>query len=94
MPNDFANRPAALVAIRDAGVWYPLSMEAQHIFVLGEGHSLLLQGECELLFVGRPEKVGLRGGGHVDATEPETLCDGRVDVLVKMKPDHLRRPRC
>jgi len=82
------------MTVRDAGVLCALSMETQHVCVLGEGHSLLLQGECELLFVRRPEKVGLRGGGHVDATQAETLCNGRVDVLVKMKPNHLPRPRC
>ena len=59
---------------------------------MSEDYSLVRRGKSKLFLVGCTDQVNIFGGGHVDSTLPESVCDGVGYVFVKMKPDHSEHP--
>jgi hypothetical protein len=65
---------------------------AKKIRIVRDKHAAFADCELELSFVRRLDQPGIGRGGHVDSAQAQSASDTVVDVLIEMKPNHVRPP--
>ena len=91
-PHDLANRVHALLRVHNARVLIAGTVVTEEVLVLRKYHAAIGERKRNLLGVGSRDQISIGCCRDIQATEPKSVGDGVVNILIKMKLDHHPAP--
>lgn len=66
-------------------MFHPLPMQPQKVGIVGHDDTFFIESEINVSQIVRAIQSCIPGRRHVDASLPQALCDGCIDMLVQVK---------